>query len=52
MIDDALCKHGIISEWCWECKHQSHTTVKTLLKQENLKIVRNFLSWKNPNRTT
>lgn len=45
------CIHGIIPEWCWECKHKSTTTVKSLLLQENLKIVENLLSWPNKSRT-
>lgn len=50
--EDALCKHRIIAEWCWECKHQNTTSVKSLLVQENLKISENFLTWKITNRTT
>lgn len=46
------CKHGIIAEWCWECKHTSTASVKSLLTQENLKIAENFLTWKITNRTT
>lgn len=50
-IDEALCMHGIIAEWCWECKHKNTSTVKSLLLQENLKIVENLLSWEKKSRT-
>lgn len=46
------CIHGIFPEWCWECKHKSDVTVKSLVKQENLKIVENFNSWPMKPRTT
>lgn len=49
---DVLCKHDIIAEWCWECKHKKPSTVKSLLLQENLKIVRNLLSWETKTHTT
>lgn len=51
-FDEALCKHNIIAEWCWECKHTSTSNLKSLLVQENLKISENFLTWKITNRTT
>lgn len=47
-----LCMHEIVPEWCWECKHESPATVKTLLLQENLRIVRNLLSWETKTHTT
>ena len=47
-----LCIHDIIPEWCWECKHESKDSVKTILRQENLKIVENFLSWETRNHTS
>lgn len=47
-----LCKHDIVPEWCWECKYESPSTVKTLLLAENLKIVVNLLSWETKSRTT
>lgn len=50
--EESLCKHDIIAEWCWECKHDSPSTVKSLLLLENLKIVRNLLSWETRNRTS
>ena len=50
-FEENECIHGIIPEWCWECKHKSTTTVKSLLLQENLKIVENLLSWEKKSRT-
>lgn len=52
MKQDLLCKHEIIAEWCWECKHETKDTVKSLLLIENLKIVENLLSWEIKTRTT
>lgn len=42
---DLLCKHGIIADWCHDCKHLSKGSVKQVLLVENLAIVENLLSW-------
>lgn len=44
-MKDGYCVHEIIAEWCWECKHENPTTVKQLLRDENIRIVENLLSW-------
>lgn len=51
MTKQDLCIHDIIPEWCWECKHESKDTVKSLLLKENLKIVENLLSWEKRNQS-
>lgn len=51
-FEETVCKHDIIAEWCWECKHESTSTVKSLLLTENLKIVENLLSWETPKSRT
>ena len=39
------CKHEIIAEFCHFCRHDNPTTIKVVLQQENLAIVRNLDSW-------
>jgi len=47
------CKHDIIAEWCAECKRMDSPSIKQVLLQENLSIVRNLLSWESKkNHTT
>lgn len=53
--NDLECTHGIIAEWCHDCKHLSKGSVKQVLLNENLAIVENLLSWgiqSKGNRTT
>lgn len=54
MKNNLKCKHDIIAEWCSTCKRMDTPSIKQVLLQENLEIVRNLLSWpsKNGNRTT
>jgi hypothetical protein len=40
-----LCIHGIIAEWCHDCKHLSKGSIKQILINENVAIVENLLSW-------
>ena len=51
-MQQELCIHEIFPEWCFECKYESPSTVKSLLLTENLKIVENLLSWEIRTRTT
>jgi hypothetical protein len=48
------CKHDIIAEWCATCKRLDSPSIKQILLEENLEIVRNLLSWpkKSGNHTT
>ncbi len=54
MKNTLKCKHDIIAEWCATCKRMDTPSIKQVLLEENLSIVRNLLSWpsKNGNRTT
>lgn len=47
-----ICKHDIIAEWCHTCRHDNPASIKTVLKQENLAIVRNLDKWEKKSRTT
>lgn len=44
------CIHDIIPEWCAVCRHENPRSVKLILMEENLSIVRNFETW--PNQVT
>ena len=48
--DELLCIHGIIADWCHECKHKDHKSVRVVLHQENLKFVENLDTWPIVNR--
>lgn len=49
--NNLLCKHEIIAEWCATCKRMDTPSIKQVLLQENLEIVKNLLSWQK-SRTT
>lgn len=46
------CKHEIVAEWCATCKHDNPASIKVVLKQENLAIVRNLATWEKKKPTT
>lgn len=39
------CIHEIFAEWCSICKYEGESSVKQLLKERNLEIVENLLTW-------
>lgn len=50
MLGDTTCKHDIFIEWCHLCKYEGKDSVKSMILEENLKIVETILSW--PMKTT
>ena len=45
MKNELLCPHGILWQWCKDCKYRSREDVEELALKEDIAIVENLLNW-------